>query len=213
MKVAPEAIGRRKFVNDIRSPNVADKHYSPANDRSEEIMRAFITLAMLTVTTLTVSAGPAMAQTISYGDLVDSWYHRYLGRRVDPIGRADHVRALRHGTPANVVEAAILSSPEYYLRNGNTPEGYVAALYRDVLGRRAGVTEFSAEVSNVITLGRNAVALQVMALRTPTVVVTSAPVVVSPPVVVNPVVVAPVYHPVPRYYGPGPGISIRFGIR
>jgi hypothetical protein len=175
-------------------------------------MRAFMTTAVLTLTTLTASAAPAFAQP-GYGDLVDSWYHRYLGRHVDPAGRADHVYALRHGVSPTTVEAAILSGPEYYARNGNTPEGYVAALYRDVLGRRADSYAFGREVNHVITLGRNAVALEVLSLRAP-VIVASAPVVVtSPPVVVAspPVVVAPVYRP--RYYYPPPGISIRFGIR
>ena len=165
-------------------------------------MRPFITSAILTVTTLTASAAPAFAQPGTYSDLVDSWYHRYLGRHVDPAGRADHVYALRHGTSPTVVEAAILSSPEYYVKNGNTPEGYVAALYRDVLGRRAGSYEFSREVSHVLTRGRNAVALEVLALRAPPLVVTSPP----------PVVVVPTYRPAPRYYVPPPGISVRFGI-
>jgi hypothetical protein len=145
-------------------------------------------------------------------DLVDGWYHRYLGRHIDPIGRRDHVHALRHGTLAAVVEAAILSSPEYYLRNGNTPEGYVAALYRDVLGRRAGIHEFSRDVNHVLTCGRNEVALRVLALRSAPILVAPAPVVVTRPVVVEPVVV-PAYRPAPRYYSPPPGISIRVGVR
>ena len=167
-------------------------------------MRNPIAIALLTVMTLTASATPAFAQPGTYVDLVDGWYHRYLGRHIDPIGRRDHVHALRHGTPPSVVEAAILSSPEYYLRHGGTPEGYVSALYREVLGRRATFHEFNRDVQHVLTCGRNEVALRVIALR-------SAPVVVaSPPVVVAPVVVP---RPVPHYHVPPPGISIRVGVR
>src|SRR5437764_1277321 len=91
-------------------------------------MRAFITCAILTVATLTVNAVPASAQTIDAAKLVDTWYVRYLGHCADPVGLSDHLRAIGHGTPLEVVEASILASPEYYARNGNTPEGYVAAL-------------------------------------------------------------------------------------
>ena len=35
------------------------------------------------------------------------------------------------------VQAGILASEEYYCRNGHTAEGFVAGLYRDVLGRPA----------------------------------------------------------------------------
>ena len=62
--------------------------------------------------------------------------------------------------------------------------------------------------------GRNAVALEVLAMRAPPVVVASPPpVIVTRPVVVDPVVVVPAYRPAPRYYVPPPGFSIRIGIR
>ncbi len=181
-------------------------------------MRAFITCAILTVATLTINAAPARAQTVDAADLVDSWYIRYLGRHVDPAGLSDQLRAIRHGTPLDVIEACILASPEYYIRNGNTPEGFVAALYRDVLGRRAGAHEFSRQVNHVLSEGRNAAALRVLAERNPTVVVASAPVYVTPaPVIVaRPapvVIVGPTYRPAPIYVAPRPAFSIRIGIR
>lgn len=97
-------------------------------------MKTFLTA--LTVTGLTFGlAGNASAQApCAYTKLVDSWYHRYLGRHVDPIGIHDHVGALRRGNPVDFVEASILGSNEYYHRNGCTPEGYILALYRDVAG-------------------------------------------------------------------------------
>ena len=175
-------------------------------------MRAFLTCAVLSVTIVTINAAPAAAQPGRYADLVDSWYHRYLGRHVDPAGLRDHVHALRHGAPADIVEAAILSSPEYYIRNGSTPEGFIAALHRDVLGRRAGIHEFTREVHYLLRHGRNAAALRVLSERHQPIVVASAPVVMTPlaPVYVP---VAPVYRPAPAYVAPRSGISIRIGIR
>jgi hypothetical protein len=180
-------------------------------------MRAFITAAILTVTTLTATAAPIQAQTVEVSSLVDSWYVRYLGRHADPVGLTSEVRAISAGTPLDVAEAAILASPEYYVKNGNTPEGFVAALYRDVLGRRAGSAEFAHQVNRVLRDGRTAVALRVLAERNPPVVVASPPVIVvrpAPVVVTRPVVVDTGY----RYGGsvfvsPRPGFSIRVGIR
>jgi hypothetical protein len=175
---------------------------------------------MLTVATLTATAAPAMAQPVDAARLIDTWYHRYLGRHVDSAGLNDHLRAIRHGTPLDVVEASILASPEYYVRNGNTPEGYIAALHRDVLGRRAGSREFMYEVNRLLRDGRTAAALHVIAERNPPVVVASPPTVVvrpAPVVVTRPVIVEPAYHHHPHsgplYVSPRPAISIRVGIR
>lgn len=180
-------------------------------------MRPFLTCTILTLTILTAGAAPAHAQHGPYAKLVDGWYHRYLARHVDHAGLHDHTHALRHGTPIDVVEAAILSSREYYQRNGHTPEGYVAALYRDVLGRRAGAFEFNRDVNGVLTYGRNAVALRLIGernvLTAAPVIVASAPVYLPRPVVAPPVVVVPSYRPAPLYLAPPPGISIRIGIR
>lgn len=185
-------------------------------------MRAFLTSAVLTVTVLTMNAAPVSAHPPREAALVDSWYHRYLGRHIDPVGASDHIRALRHGTPAEVVEAAILSSPEYYFRAGSTPEGFVARLFADVLGRRAYPEEFGRYVHRVRCHGRNAVALQVLNERSLALVAPvapaaygPAPVIVQPsPVVVRPyplepTVIVPSYRPAPVVVDPIPSVSIR----
>lgn len=183
-------------------------------------MRAFFTCAILTVTTLTINAVPATAQTVNARDIIDGWYHQYLGRHVDHAGMHDHLHAIRHhGASLESVEAAILASPEYYARNGNTPEGFAAALYRDVLGRRASHYEFDRQVDCVLVHGRTAAARRVMALRNPPVVVTSAPpVVVTPAPVIVPrpapvVVIGGGYRPAPVYVAPRPSVSLRFNFR
>src|SRR5262245_43454113 len=80
------------------------------------------------------SPGAEASHGGSHPKLVDSWYHRYLGRHVDPIGLSSHVTELTRGTPVDFVEASILGSTEYYLRCGGTPEGFILGLYRDVAG-------------------------------------------------------------------------------
>ena len=175
-------------------------------------MRAFITGAILTVATLTVNAAPAHAQAIDMPSLVDSWYVRYLGHHAEPLAMSDQMRAIRHGISLDLLEASVLRTDEYYIRNGNTPEGFVAALYRDVLGRRAAPHEFSRQVSHVLQEGRNAVALRVLAERNPLVVTYSTPLIVTRPYYVEPTVIVPSYrHAV--YVSPRPALSIRIGIR
>ena len=175
-------------------------------------MRAFITGAILTVAALTVNVTPTYAHPNDMSGLVDSWYVRYLGRHAEPLAMSDQMRAIRHGISLDLLEASVLRSDEYYIRNGNTPEGFVAALYRDVLGRRAAPHEFSHQVGHVLREGRNAVALRVLAERNPPVVTYSAPVIVTGPYYVEPTVIVPFYRPT-VYVSPRPAFSIRIGIR
>src|SRR5438270_10531719 len=120
-------------------------------------MRSRILTAILTATVLGLGAGSAKAQGVSSERaVVEGFYVRYLGRVADPLGLNDQVRALCDGTPASVVEASILASPEYYHRNGGTPEGYVIGLFRDVLGTAPTGTDLSILTQRTIATGRNA---------------------------------------------------------
>jgi len=71
-------------------------------------------------------------------------YRTYLKRELDP-GAAGWIaeRALVSGDPRNVMRG-ILGSGEFFARNGNTTHGFVAALYRDVLGRSPSAPEVNA---------------------------------------------------------------------
>jgi hypothetical protein len=180
-------------------------------------MRTFITLAVLTAATFGVATSTAKAQPATDRSLVESWYVHYLGRTADPIGFSDQIEALRQGTPPSVVEASILSSPEYYRRNGNTPEGFVIALHRDVLGASPTSTDVAVLSQRAIVSGRNVVATQVLQMRTafvapvtaytvPATVVVPAPVTVVRTVPAYRVYVAP-----PVYYSPGISVRLRFG--
>jgi hypothetical protein len=96
---------------------------------------------------------PASAGGCPQEDLVQSWYHCYLGRVADPSGFQAWVQALRCGTPPVEVQASILASEEYYCRYGHTPQGFVTGLYQDVLGRGACAQEVQAWVGRLVPCG------------------------------------------------------------
>jgi hypothetical protein len=67
--------------------------------------------------------------------VVDDLYRDYLGRPADTLGLAvwsPWVTVLR-----TEVQAKLLASDEYYGNAGGTDDGFIDALYRDVLGRAA----------------------------------------------------------------------------
>jgi hypothetical protein len=202
-------------------------------------MRTIITCSILAIATLSASPASAQTQYDRSADYVNSLYVRYLGRNADQHGLNDHMRALRNGATPDAIEAAILASPEYYARSGNTPEGYVAAMHRDVLGNRAHGREFNQHVRDVLTQGRQVVALHVLSERnvlaapsyypstpaqsyypsTPAqsyypstpIAPQPAPVIVSP-FVYRQGVVVPSYRPAPVYVAPQPTISFRLNL-
>jgi hypothetical protein len=87
--------------------------------------------------------------------LVDSWYRHYLGRPVDDVGLQAWLPELAIGHP----EAGILGSPEYYNRHGGSPQGFVAGLYVDVLGRQPSANEVQNWVFRLNQMGWDRVSL------------------------------------------------------
>jgi hypothetical protein len=69
------------------------------------------------------------------GDLVESYYKAFLGRASDPGGLAYWVAQLTSGASDQKVASQILGSGEFYADSGGTAEGFVTALYSDLLGR------------------------------------------------------------------------------
>jgi hypothetical protein len=88
------------------------------------------------VAALALVASSARAGACPEERLVQNWYARYLHREADRCGLENAVRQLRCGVAPEQIEASILASEEFYHRHGCTPEGFVAALYEDVLGRQ-----------------------------------------------------------------------------
>jgi hypothetical protein len=108
----------------------------------ETAMRHVPGLALLGVLCL---GGPAFGQGFFANDplaLVSYWYDRYFSRPADPIGLAGWAQMLQTLPPANEL-SAMLSSPEYFARAGNTPPGFVHTLFRDVTGRAPTRREFN----------------------------------------------------------------------
>jgi hypothetical protein len=84
---------------------------------------------------------PARSET-SAAALVRSWYRHYLGRDVEPSGLYYWVDQLNNGASPTWALSQILASDEYYARAGKTQEGYVKALFQDVLGRKPTRREY-----------------------------------------------------------------------
>jgi hypothetical protein len=96
-------------------------------------MKRFLAIAAVALLT---SAGTVHAQyqPDRSVQVLDTWYRHYLGRPIDQAG-VDYWYPRITSEDARHVLAAMLESEEYLRRNGNTPQGLVLGLYRDVLGR------------------------------------------------------------------------------
>jgi hypothetical protein len=129
--------------------------------------------------------------------LVASWYQKYLGRDPDQGGLMGWACELARG---GNVEAGILSSEEYYLRFGATPESFVFSLYVNVLSREPDFKEVQGWVCRWKQLGcnRGALACEFLRAAANEIALRAAP----PPVI---------YQPVPPAYQPPPGGPIRYG--
>jgi hypothetical protein len=67
---------------------------------------------------------------------LNQYYATYLHRAVDPIGQVSWLNFLNQGNTLQQVVVGILGSPEYFqTRGGGTNNGWLTAVYHDVLGR------------------------------------------------------------------------------
>ena len=78
--------------------------------------------------------------------LITGVYDRYLGRAPDATGLANWLIAMGQGITVSQMEAGFIASNEYYAAAGSTLEGWVGALYEDVLGRQAAPAEIASWV-------------------------------------------------------------------
>lgn len=67
--------------------------------------------------------------------LVNSMYQKLLGRTAETQGLDFWTNQLMHGSDESTVRAQIAASDEFFTRAGGTNDGYLAALYQDLLGR------------------------------------------------------------------------------
>jgi hypothetical protein len=98
-------------------------------------------------------------------DLVKNLYQRYLGRAAVGTEEQGWVKLMMNGETDEQITAAILASPEFYVRaqtlvsSGTPDERFVQALYLTLLNRTASSSEVSNWVSQLPTIGRFGVAL------------------------------------------------------
>jgi uncharacterized repeat protein (TIGR01451 family) len=83
--------------------------------------------------------------------MLNQQYQQFLGRALDPTGQDTWLNFLSGGGTFEQVEERVLASPEYFQsRGGGTVNGYVSAVYRDVLHRApdaGGQSAFSAALN------------------------------------------------------------------
>jgi lysophospholipase L1-like esterase len=68
---------------------------------------------------------------------IESVYEQFLGRGADAAGITYWLAQMQGGVRNEAIEAAFLSSDEFYTRAGGTTDGWMQAAYRTVLGRGA----------------------------------------------------------------------------
>ena len=92
------------------------------------------------------------AQSIVFGiadlgeylnDQVSSLYTHYLGRSPDPAGQVFWSNFLLNGGTLEQVAEGLVSSNEYFTLEGSTNQGFVQALYTEVLNRSPGTAELN----------------------------------------------------------------------
>jgi hypothetical protein len=103
-----------------------------------------------------VGVAEAIQQSTEYRlDLVDGWYQRYLHRTPAPVEGAFWVAIAGAGVSNETIQADFLGSPEYFAaRGGSTNDGFLTALYLDVLNRPAdpgGRATWDAALSHGLT--------------------------------------------------------------
>jgi hypothetical protein len=90
--------------------------------------------------------------------LLDAWYRHFLGRPADQEALRAWLDQMRRGNYLGV-EAGILGSDEYFMRNGNTHEGMIIGFYNDVLNRRPSQDEVRTWMSRLRQIGWDRTAL------------------------------------------------------
>jgi hypothetical protein len=82
-----------------------------------------------------------------YANFIAAAYQRYLGRGPDGPGLAAWVGAMQQGLTDEQLEAHFIGSDEYIALHGGASAGWVAGMYRDLLGRTPAPAEVAGWVS------------------------------------------------------------------
>ena len=93
-----------------------------------------------------------------HGLVVQRLYGQLLGRTPEPAGQANWVGFLAQGGTTEQAEALIAASPEYFQCHGANNDGFVTALYQDMLLRNPDPAETQAWSQLLARGWRNVVA-------------------------------------------------------
>lgn len=97
--------------------------------------------------------------------IVEDTYLKYLRRPSDPAGRANWILYLGTGGNQVLMEAFFLASDEYFaVRSGGTNDGFLTALYGDVLGRPVD-SQGAAAFGNALRQGVSRITVALAVLR------------------------------------------------
>lgn len=89
-------------------------------------------------------------------------YREVLGREPEPLGAANWLIQIKLGrATVDDVQRRFFDSQEFVNRSGGTTEGYVAAMYRAILGRDATAAEVQSWVAKYQVKGRGWVVDQI----------------------------------------------------
>jgi hypothetical protein len=86
--------------------------------------------------------------------LATDWVKSYLGRKPTEKELATLMQRLRTGTSPLAVQGSVLSSDEYYKKNGSTTKSFINAVFVDVLGRKVTPQELLQLTAKVNGYGR-----------------------------------------------------------
>jgi hypothetical protein len=67
--------------------------------------------------------------------VISSWYIRYLGREAEPAGLQGWINAIRRGRSLRDVQVDLLSSDEFYARQGGRDDLFLRGLFKAEVGR------------------------------------------------------------------------------
>ncbi len=92
-------------------------------------------------------------QTTEYEtDEVQAAFQQYLGVAAPPTAVSYLVGLMQGGVDFRVVLSIIIGSPAFYAANGNSPQGFLNAVYEDLLNRQVDQTSLTS-YSNLISAG------------------------------------------------------------
>jgi hypothetical protein len=137
------------------NPRFVNQLYLDLLDRpADAASLAALTRLLARGTSRTAVAHGILASTELQSRVVGIFYQEYLVRDVDPASLTTMLDMLGSGATFDQIQALILGSDEYFALAGSFNEGFLNALYQDILGREvdpAGLVSLTAALEGGTT--------------------------------------------------------------